>query len=390
MLLDMSPRVRAAATVFIALALVREASRAEVLSVRLGGRGATGGLRPTIAAGGEIFVEVVCTPGDPLRIELSRFTDRNGDGVVQPGEEERLPVVMVRDNEQGKSIPDLDPLPGKVLVKAGLLSDLGSATTLVVRVSDPASVRAAALQLHAPSRSPETWWRKFARLLDIERNLRAPSRDKTDICRLDTETRVTSPIGPPSPGALAHPALLQGKGKLAYVEGEGRESKIVTLELPEGRKIATFPGDWPVWIAGSSELAFIRNGEVFGFDPKGLQEKRLGFAADRLIMSRSSGPGSSSLIAVRHAAGLDEPYRLTLDRASLAIQSVDRLHLDGEAWEPRVSPDGDSFVRSTRSGELWIARRQGGQETKVAEGFRVYDPSWSEEGRYLIFICEPR
>ncbi|MFL6261617.1 MAG: TolB family protein [Thermoanaerobaculia bacterium] len=347
-------------------------------------------MRPTVAAGGEIFTEVVCTPGDQLRIELSRFTDRNGDGVIQPGEEERLPVVMVRDNEQGKGVTDLNPVHGKVLAKVGLLSDLSSATTLVVRVSDPTSVRAAALQLHAPSRAPETWWRKFARLLDIERNLRAPSKDETEICLLDTETGVTSPMRPASPGILAHPALLQRKGKLAYVEREGRESRIVALELPEARKIATLPGDWPVWIAESSGLAFIRNGEVFGFDLEGLKEKRLGFSADRLIMSRSFGPGSSSLIAVRHAAGLDEPYRLILDPASLAVRSADRLHLDGEAWEPRVSPDGDSFVRTTRSGELWIAKRQGGQETKAAERFRAFDPSWSEEGRYLVLICEPR
>lgn len=376
---------------FIGVLLPAGAACADILGVRIGGGlGPDGELRPEIATGGDVYVEIRCAPAQTVHVDLTISWDRNRDGVVQSDEAQQMATVSLQDNGRPGSAVDLNSQRGKIVARLHALPRRQGVITLKAQAADRTSRKAAALRLVIPP-GGEAWWRKFDLLLHIEPKIRAPSEEETRICASSAQGGPVQLLD--GRGKLSHPRLSHDESRIAYVEKVGGEPRIVLADARRGEVIRTVPGgDWPVWLPQDRGLAFVRNGVLvfLGLDDWRERERPLDFPPQRILPIRSPKAETFALVAVARDASVDEPYRLEIDRSTLAIRRVDRLHLGSDWDDELVSPDGGRFALATDADELYVHSPNRKEGTRLAAAFRVYDPSWSPSGQSLVFVCVPR
>ena len=193
---------------------------------------------------------------------------------------------------------------------------------------------------------------------------------------------------------IISPAWSPDGSRLAYVSFEARKPVVYVHSLATGQRkaVAEFRGSnsAPAWSPDGSQLAvtLTRDGgsQIYVISSNGGESKRL---------TQSSGidtepvysPDGNSIYFTSDRGGSPQIYRM-----SVADGSASRVTF-GSTYNvsPRVSPDGKHLAYVTRrDGRFFVAIKEvdSGSETLLTDGGREESPSFSPNGRWLMYSTQ--
>jgi Tol biopolymer transport system component len=168
-----------------------------------------------------------------------------------------------------------------------------------------------------------------------------------------------------------------------YVKVVGSESAVQVTKDPA-------LDSWPAWSPDGSQIAFVRNGEVFLVSPLGGPERKVAESSGRvawvpdgsalLVLQKTSPFGAQSVFRVPLATG--QSQRLTFPR------DISRGDLN-----MAMSPDGRTLAlcraEAPDSCDLSLMPSTGGEPRSLANDWKdILGFAWTADGREIVFASD--
>jgi TolB protein len=193
---------------------------------------------------------------------------------------------------------------------------------------------------------------------------------------------------------IISPAWSQDGSKVAYVSFEEKKPVVWTQNLLTGerRKVANFKGSnsAPAWSPDGSKLAIAlsRDGltQIYTINADGTGLQRLTSSSSIDTEPQFSADGQSVYFLSDRSGG-PQIYRMNANGGE-----AKRVTFNGSYnITPRISPDGRTLAYiSRREGkfQLYALDLGSGQELKLSDTTKDESPSFSPNGRYIMYATE--
>jgi len=184
--------------------------------------------------------------------------------------------------------------------------------------------------------------------------------------------------------------------KVTYISFSGSTPKVYVLDLESGKQelLGNFPGMTfaPVFSPDSSKvlLSFASKGntEIYEMDLKKKTTKQI-TKHPAIDTSPSYSPDGSKIVFNSDRGGNQQLYVMDADGSN-----VERISFgNGRYATPVWSPRGDYIAFTKMSGGnfyIGVMRPDGTGERVIASGYLVEGPTWSPNGRVLMFFKQDR
>lgn len=184
--------------------------------------------------------------------------------------------------------------------------------------------------------------------------------------------------------------------KVTYISFSGSAPKVYILDIESGKQelLGNFPGMTfaPVFSPDSSKvlLSFAANGntEIYEMDLKKKSTKQL-TRHPAIDTSPSYSPDGQKIVFNSDRGGNQQIYVMDSDGSNVERISFGKGRYATPVWSPR----GD-YIAFTKmlGGEFYIGvmAPDGSNERVLASGYLVEGPTWSPNGRVLMFFRQDR
>jgi len=184
--------------------------------------------------------------------------------------------------------------------------------------------------------------------------------------------------------------------KVAYLEFIGNDPRVYLLDLDTNRRslLGNFPGMTfaPVFSPDGSRvlLSYANNGHtnIYEMDLKTRKTRQLTFG-NAISTSPSYSPDGSKIVFNSDRGGDQQLYIMDADGSNVERISFERGRYATPVWSPRG--DYIAFTKMT-GGAFYIGvmRPDGTGERMLADGYLVEGPTWSPNGRVLMYFRQDR
>ena len=197
-------------------------------------------------------------------------------------------------------------------------------------------------------------------------------------------------------GVEIFPAWSPDGAQLAFQSDQSGNFDIWVAHLGGGAPVNRTEGraevdTMPSWSPDGSQIAFVSEpGDVWVMSAVGGEPRKL--------ISRTPHGGTApqwSADGSELAVSFQAPEGWFVEVISLRSLETRRVSLPSMCSEMAWSPDGRFFAcvdkedRSYAATQLWLQPASGGGPIVVSDGrTRDYNPTWSRDGRYLLFVSE--
>ena len=197
-------------------------------------------------------------------------------------------------------------------------------------------------------------------------------------------------------GVEIFPAWSPDGAQLAFQSDQSGNFDIWVAHLGGGAPVNRTEGraevdTMPSWSPDGSQIAFVSEpGDVWVMSAVGGEPRKL--------ISRTPHGGTApqwSAHGSELAVSFQAPEGWFVEVISLRSLETRRVSLPSMCSEMAWSPDGRFFAcvdkedRSYAATQLWLQPASGGGPIVVSDGrTRDYNPTWSRDGRYLLFVSE--
>lgn len=184
--------------------------------------------------------------------------------------------------------------------------------------------------------------------------------------------------------------------KVAYLEFIGNDPRVYLLDLDTNRRsvLGNFPGMTfaPVFSPDGSKvlLSYANNGHtnIYEMDLKTRKTRQLTFG-NAISTSPSYSPDGSKIVFNSDRGGDQQLYIMDADGGNVERISFERGRYATPVWSPR----GD-YIAFTKivGGAFYIGVMypDGTGERMLADGYLVEGPTWSPNGRVLMYFRQDR
>ncbi len=184
--------------------------------------------------------------------------------------------------------------------------------------------------------------------------------------------------------------------KITYLEYVGNNPRVYMLDLDSRRRqlLGNFPGMTfaPVFSPDSSKvlLSYAKNGatNIYEMDIRTRRTRQLTYGS-AISTSPSYSPDGSKIVFNSDRGGSAQLYIMDADGSN-----VERIsHEKGRYTTPVWSPRGDYIAFTKQVGGAFyigVMYPDGTGERMLADGYLVEGPTWSPNGRVLMFFRQDR
>lgn len=184
--------------------------------------------------------------------------------------------------------------------------------------------------------------------------------------------------------------------KITYLEFNGNNPRVYLLDLDTNRRqvLGNFPGMTfaPVFSPDSSKvlLSYANNGatNIYEMDLKTRKTRQITYGS-AISTSPSYSPDGSKIVFNSDRGGSQQLYIMDADGSN-----VERISYgNGRYGTPTWSPRGDYIAFTKMSGGAFyigVMYPDGTGERLLADGYLVEGPTWSPNGRVLMYFRQDR
>lgn len=184
--------------------------------------------------------------------------------------------------------------------------------------------------------------------------------------------------------------------KITYLEFNGNDPRVYLLDLDTNRRqvLGNFPGMTfaPVFSPDSSKvlLSYANNGatNIYEMDLKTRKTRQITYGS-AISTSPSYSPDGSKIVFNSDRGGSQQLYIMDADGSNVERISYGNGRYGTPAWSPR----GDYIAFTKMSGGAFyigVMYPDGTGERLLADGYLVEGPTWSPNGRVLMYFRQDR
>ena len=185
--------------------------------------------------------------------------------------------------------------------------------------------------------------------------------------------------------------------KITYLEYVGNSPRVYMLDLDTNRRqvLGNFPGMTfaPVFSPDSSKvlLSYANHGStnIYEMDIKTRKTRQITYGSGAISTSPSYSPDGSKIVFNSDRGGNQQLYVMNADGSDVQRISFGKGRYATPVWSPR----GD-YIAFTKmaNGAFYIGVMypDGSGERLLADGYLVEGPTWSPNGRVLMYFRQDR